>query len=92
MLIVTLLTLFVTLIAVAFMAIGVVFRDRPLRGSCGGNPEECLCAASGKSNACGAAVDPALRGGSLTICESGGPAGTPVRRTGALSQNRELQS
>jgi len=40
-------TLLVTILvvgaAMAFMAIGLLFSGRSLRGSCGGNPEDCAC-------------------------------------------------
>lgn len=43
MIAVILLTLLFTLIFVGLMTVGVVFAGRPLQGSCGGNPEACLC-------------------------------------------------
>ena len=38
-----LLTLLLMLTFVGLMTVGVVFGRPPLRGSCGGNPEACLC-------------------------------------------------
>ena len=42
-----LLTIAVIGIAVLGMSVGIIFNNKPLQGSCGGNIEECICLKGG---------------------------------------------
>jgi len=52
MLTVLVLTLGITAALMAGMAVGVIFGDKALKGSCGGAGERCPCAEAGTPGAC----------------------------------------
>ena len=42
------LTIIVIGVALLWMSIGVIFNNRPLQGSCGGDVENCICLKGGE--------------------------------------------
>lgn len=42
----------ILLIAILLMSIGVIFNDKPLSGSCGGNPDGSCSVCGGDDNKC----------------------------------------